>query len=90
MDFEWNADKARRNLAKHRVFFEEACEVFADPLSSSVQDPDCSIEEERFVIFGRSCSGQHMVVSFTDRGGRIRIISARRMIRREIAAYEQK
>lgn len=88
MDFEWDPDKASRNVAKHQVSFEEACEVFADPLSSSAQDPDHSVEENRFVIFGRSASGLHLVVAFTDRGDRIRIISARRMTRREVTAYE--
>jgi uncharacterized DUF497 family protein len=68
MDFEWNPDKAIRNVAKHLVSFEEACEVFADSLSSMAQDPDHSIEEDRFVIFGKSAA-----TSVTgDTAGRVR------------------
>ena len=89
MDFEWDPDKARKNEAKHGVSFTEASEVFGDILSSTAQDPDHSESEERFVIFGKSTKDRHLVVSFTDRGGKIRIISARTMKRREIAAYEQ-
>ena len=88
MDFEWNPDKARSNEAKHGVSFAEASEVFGDSLSSTASDPDHSEGEERFVIFGRSMNGRHLVVSFTERDGRIRLISARTMTRREKAAYE--
>jgi len=89
MDFEWNPDKARKNETKHGVSFAEASEVFGDILSSTVLDPDHSDTEERFVIFGKSAKNRHLVVSFTERGAKIRIISARSMKRREIAAYEQ-
>ena len=89
MDFEWNANKARENESKHRISFVEAMEVFGDALSSTVSDPDHSLEEERFVIFGRTREGKYLVVAFTERGGRICIISARSMTRRERSAYEQ-
>jgi len=89
MDFEWDPDKARKNEAKHGVSFTEASEVFGDILSSTALDPDNSDTEERFVIFGKSTKNRHLVVSFTERDARIRIISARMMKRREIAAYEQ-
>mgnify|MGYP003467059738 FL=1 len=89
MEFEWNPAKARDNEAKHKVSFYEATEVFADHLSSTVPDPDHSLDEERFVIFGQTLQGRYLVVAFTDRSGRLRLISAREMTRRERQAYEQ-
>jgi hypothetical protein len=89
MEFEWDPEKARSNLEKHGVTFEEATDVFNDELSSTTEDPDHSDAENRFLIFGVSGLQNHLVVSFTERGDRIRIISARRMTRREIHAYEQ-
>ncbi|MDZ7841906.1 MAG: BrnT family toxin [Gammaproteobacteria bacterium] len=89
MDFEWDPNKARRNKAKHGVTFEEGAEVFGDQYSSTVADPDHSHDEERFLIFGRTRQGRYVVVAFTDRGDRIRLISARQMTRREREAYEQ-
>ena len=89
MKFEWDPAKARDNEAKHSVSFAEATDVFADDLSSIVPDPDHSIDEERFVIFGKTLRDRYLVVAFTERGGRLRIISARQMTRRERHAYEQ-
>jgi uncharacterized DUF497 family protein len=89
MQFEWDPAKARDNVAKHGVSFTEGTEVFADALSSTVADPDHSVEEERYLIFGKTLREQHLVVAFTERGGTLRIISARRMTRRERKAYEQ-
>jgi uncharacterized DUF497 family protein len=89
MQFEWEPDKARANEVKHGVTFAEATEIFADSLSSTVADPDHSEFEERFVIFGMSSTNRCLVASFTERGDRIRIISARTMTRQEQAAYEQ-
>jgi uncharacterized DUF497 family protein len=89
VNFEWDSKKARDNEAKHDVSFEEAAEVFADEHSSTVADPDHSHDEERFLIFGLSEQQRALVVAFTERSGRIRIISAREMTRRERKAYEQ-
>ena len=89
MDFEWNPKKASANEQKHGVKFEEAAEVFVDDYSSTVADPDHSAEEERFLIFGTTKTGRSLVVSFTDRSGRIRLINARPMTPRERRAYEQ-
>ena len=89
MEFEWDVIKAHQNLEKHGVSFEEGTDVFDDDLSLTVPDPDHSTNENRFLIFGLSKQQNHLVVSFTDRDDRIRIISARRMSRREIQAYEQ-
>ena len=89
MDFEWDTGKARTNERKHGVSFFEAREVFGDRLSSTVRDPDHSVEEERFLIFGQSSTGRHLVVSYTERQSRFRLISAREMTPRERKAYEQ-
>ena len=70
--FEWDAEKARENEQKHGVGFLEAYEVFDDDHSSTVQDPDYSIDEDRFLIFGISKQGRYLVVSYTERAERIR------------------
>lgn len=87
MDFEWNKSKAAINLTKHGVSFEEASTVFDDPLSEIVSDPDHSIEECRWVITGTSDQGRLLVVAFTERGDKTRIISAREATRREVRDY---
>lgn len=89
MEFEWDPDKAERNLRDHEVSFEEATTVFADSLSLTVADPDHSEGEERLLVFGQTDANRHLVVSFTERGTRIRLISAREMTRNERQAYEQ-
>lgn len=89
MDFEWDKDKATRNLKKHRVSFAEAVTVFGDLLSSTFPDPDHSVEEDRFVTIGTSDRDRVLVICHTDRAGRIRIISARRANRHERKAYEE-
>ena len=62
MIFEWDPEKAEHNLAKHRVSFTEATEVFGDDLSSTAADPDHSEDEQRYVIFGKTRSDRHLVV----------------------------
>jgi uncharacterized DUF497 family protein len=90
IEFEWDPAKARTNEQKHGVSFFEAAEVFDDEHSSSVRDPDHSEHEDRYLIFGMSKASRHLVVSYTERGDRIRIISARQMTPRERRAYEQR
>ena len=87
--FEWDAEKAHENELKHGVTFLEASEVFDDDHSSTVRDPDHSIDELRFLIFGSSRSGKCLLVSYTERADRVRLISARHMTPRERRAYEQ-
>jgi uncharacterized DUF497 family protein len=87
--FEWDAGKASRNLAKHGVSFEEAATVFGDPLSLTIIDPLHSIDEDRFVTIGQSIRERTLVVVHTERGDRLRIISARVATRRERGDYEQ-
>ena len=88
MDFEWDPDKARSNERKHGVTFYEASEVFGDEQSLSVADPDSSEGELRMLIFGQTGASRHLVVSYTERSQKIRIISARTMTPRERKAYE--
>ncbi|MBM4032934.1 MAG: BrnT family toxin [Planctomycetes bacterium] len=88
MRFEWDANKAASNLAKHRVSFDEAVTVFYDPFSATFGDPDHSQDEERFVTVGHSAQGRLLVVCHTERGGAVRVISARRATPRERKRHE--
>ncbi len=86
---EWDISKAEKNLRKHGVSFEEAQTVFADPLAATRDDPDHSAYEERLLVLGQTTGGRLLVVSFTERGDRIRIISARPADPREKRSYER-
>ena len=77
LTFEWDDAKAERNRKKHGVTFEEAATIFEDPLSLTIEDPLHSHGEERFIILGASAQGRLLVVVHTERGERMRIISAR-------------
>ena len=86
--FEWDDDKAASNEAKHGVTFEESATVFVhDPGLRQEFDPDHSDDEDRYLAVGWSAAGKLLVVSFTDRGHRIRIVSARQLNRREEVEY---
>ena len=89
LTFEWDSRKARSNIAKHGVTFEEASTVFADSLSLTIPDPVHSESEQRYVTMGRAFTGKLLVVAHTDRGDNIRLISARRASRRERRSYEK-
>lgn len=88
MQFEWDPDKAKRSLRKHRVSFDEAVTVFYDPLSVTFADPGHSISENRLVTVGYSWQGRLLVVSHIERGIAIRIISARLASRHERRRHE--
>lgn len=88
-EFEWDAAKARENLKKHGVPFEEALTVFADPLARIFDDPDHSENERRELIVGHSAQQRLLVVSFTERQSRTRIISAREATPHERRDYEE-
>ncbi|MGA8053408.1 MAG: BrnT family toxin, partial [Burkholderiales bacterium] len=75
---------------KHGVSFLEACTVFDDDFASTVQDPDHSEGESRYLTFGVSASGRALVVAHADRGDSIRIISARVLTPQERRAYEMR
>jgi uncharacterized protein len=89
LTFEWDSRKAASNLRKHGVSFEEAATAFADPLSLTINDPDHSHDEERFLLLGHSFRARLVVVSHTDSGERIRVISARLAGALERKTYEE-
>ena len=88
--FEWDENKAGDNSAKHGVYFEEAATVFGDPLSLTIEDPEHSREEQRFITLGESLYRRVLVVVHTDRRDSIRIISAREATRKERRQYERR
>jgi uncharacterized DUF497 family protein len=85
MQFEWDPKKAKQNLIKHGVSFDEAVAAFYDPLSATFDDPNHSENEQRYITIGFSSQGRLLVVAHAERGGNIRIISARCA-----TAYERK
>jgi uncharacterized DUF497 family protein len=89
MRFEWDRGKAKSNLSKHGVSFEEAATVFGDPLSLTISDPGHSDEEDRFVTIGVSSKLRTIVLVHTDRGDHVRIVSARQATTRERKDYEE-
>lgn len=88
MKFEWDPVKAQSNSDKHGVSFTEAMTVFGDPLEMTIPDPDHAEGETRFLSLGQSERSRLLVVSYTEREGRIRLISAREAEPRERKAYE--
>jgi len=89
LDFEWDPNKAEKNLKKHHVSFEEASSVFDDPLSANIEDATHSTKERRFLIIGYSIAHRILLVVYNERGGNIRIISARPATRQEVEIYEE-
>ena len=89
MKFTWDSKKAGENLKKHHVDFREAASVFNDPLSTTFPDDDHSLTEHRFLVIGMSAIGRILVVSHTENGDTIRIISARIATRHERRFYEE-
>ena len=89
MNFEWDPRKAEINLRKHDVSFTEAGTVFGDDLAITVPDPDHSIDEDRYITIGWSNRRRLLIIAHTDRGNRIRIISARELTPSERKAYEK-
>ncbi|MEO8167310.1 MAG: BrnT family toxin [bacterium] len=89
MEFEWDTKKAEENLKKHHISFQEATTVFSDLLSRTISDAEHSRGESRYITMGLSSARKLLVVSHTDRGERIRIISARRAFPKEVREYEE-
>ena len=87
MDFEWDPEKARSNLAKHGVRFDEAKAVFIDPAAITLSENHP--EEQRFVALGMDRVGRVLVVAYMWRADRIRMISARKATPRERRVYEE-
>jgi uncharacterized DUF497 family protein len=86
--FEWDPQKEVRNLRKHGVSFEEASTVFGDGLAATIADPRHSEQEARFITMGLSSESRLLVVSHTDTGEDVRIISARVATAHERRRYE--
>lgn len=89
LSFEWDEEKAKANLKKHRVGFDEAATVFTDPYSLTIHDPDHSADEQRYIDIGTSDNGRVLVVAYTERGSNIRIVSCRKVTPSERKLYEE-
>ena len=88
MEFEWDPGKAGENRKKHGVDFPEASTVFGDPLEITIPDPGHSDGETRFLSLGLSATNRLLVVAYTEREGKIRIIHAREAAPKERRSYE--
>ncbi len=83
MEFEWDIEKEQSNRIKHGVSFDEAITIFADPLELTIPDPDHSERESRFLSIGLSSQGRLLIVAYTERKERIRVISGREATAKE-------
>jgi uncharacterized DUF497 family protein len=88
LEFEWDAHKAAENLKNHRVSFEEAKSVFNDSLLLTFPDPEHSEQEHRSINIGISSHSRILLVVFTDRKGKVRVISSRKATAKERKLYE--
>lgn len=89
MQFEWDQRKAAANVRKHGVAFIDAIATFSDPLARIFPDPDHSEFEERELIVGYDSAARLLYVSFVERHGNVRIISARCATAREASTHEK-
>lgn len=89
LEFEWDEEKAKLNVKKHDIQFEEATTVFKDPLAYIFDDQWHSIGEKREIIIGRDGHHRLLLVCFTERNNKIRIISARLATKKERQDYEK-
>lgn len=90
LTFEWDEKKARRNVNKHGVPFEEGKTVLNDPFAVTISDPDASEQEDRYLDIGLSCKGRLLVVWYIEREDNIRIIGCRKATRSERRTYEER
>jgi uncharacterized DUF497 family protein len=88
LEFEWYPIKAAANLKKHKISFEEARTILGDRKHLVIPDREHSEYEERSLAVGRSDQGRLLIMCFTERGNRLRIISARLAERWERRVYE--
>ena len=86
--FEWDQEKAARNVVKHSVSFDEAVSVFGDALALTFADTDHSESEDRSRTYGMSSKSRLLVVVHTERRNNVRIISARKATRYEKSIYQ--
>jgi len=89
LEFGWDTKKAESNRRKHSITFEEASTVFGDPLAFIFDDEAHSAEEQREIIIGHSDRNRLLLVSYTERADRLRIIRARQATKRERTDYEE-
>ncbi|MCX5806407.1 MAG: BrnT family toxin [Proteobacteria bacterium] len=89
MQFEWDPEKAGRNYKKHGIAFDEAVTVFYDPLSATFNDPDHSVNEQRFITIGFSSQNKLLVVAYSERKKSTRIISSRLATAQERKKHEK-
>lgn len=89
LQFEWNDSKAKLNLKKHGIDFEEAKAVFRDTLAYIFDDEWHSVAEKREIIIGHDDKNRLLIVCFTERSQIIRIISARLTTKKEGQDYEE-
>lgn len=89
LHFEWDPNKAKMNMAIHGISFDEASTAFKDPISLTIYDPLHSEKEDRFVLIGNSYKNRLLIVVHTERGDKIRIISARKATKNERRYYEK-
>jgi uncharacterized DUF497 family protein len=85
-EFEFDPAKAKANLRKHGVAISDAEQALRDPNALTIEDPDVE-GEQRFITLGMDAIGRVLVVVHTQRGERIRIVSARKASRREMENY---
>jgi uncharacterized protein len=87
---EWDEEKAKTNIEKHGVSFDEAITVFLAPFSITISDPNHSADEQRYISIGSSDKGRVLVVVYTERRLNTRIISCRKATLSERKQYEEK
>lgn len=90
LTLEWDENKSKRNVRKHGVTFGEAKTVFNDPFAITIEDPDHSANEDRYLDIGLSLKGEVLVVWYTERNDSIRLIGCRKATRFERKAYEER
>lgn len=89
MEFEADPVKAAQNFKKHKVSFEEAASVFGDSMAYTFADPDHSVGEARWLTFGMSGKGRVLAVIYTERRGKVRLVTARVATKHERKIYEE-
>lgn len=88
-NFEWDDEKAKANYRQHKITFDEGATVLSDPFSITIPEPSHSMDEERYIDIGVSDKGRVLVVSYTERGTKMRIISCRKATPTEQRRYEE-
>jgi len=91
MKFSWNEQKAKNNIIKHKISFEEAKTAFDDDFGRVIYDPDHSNDEDRFILLGMSCSMKVLIVChcYRQNDEEIRLISARKATKNETKQYKR-